>query len=224
MITLYYWPGLPGRGEFIRLLLAVAEQDYVDVGRRDGAKAIAEARERFGGFAPPYLEFDNRVLAQCPLILRTLAEHYDLTGDSPEQAEMAVLTLMDLVSEVHHTHHPISTELFYDNQVSEAKRAANLFLAHRLPLFLDWVAAVGGGDRFWFGGFCYADVVLLQVLDGLVYAFPNAMAREYAARPELLKLRGRIDAVPTVRGHRQSIRHVPFTNHGLFRHYPELDP
>lgn len=224
MITLYYWPGLPGRGEFIRLLLAAAEQDYVDVGRRDGAPAIAEARERFDGFAPPYLEFDNRVLSQTSLILRTVAEHYELTGDRPEVAETAVLTLMDLVGEVHNTHHPISTELFYDNQVSEAKHAAKLFLAQRLPMYLDWVTAIGEGEPFWLGRFCYADLVLLQVLDGLVYAFPNAMAREYEARPELLKLRGRIDAVPAVRGHRQSIRHVPFSNHGIFRHYPELDP
>jgi glutathione S-transferase len=224
VITLYYWPGLPGRGEFIRLLLAVAEQDYVDVGRRDGAKAIADARERFDGFAPPYLEFDNRVLSQTSLILRTLAERYELTGDTPERAEMAVLTLLDFVGEVHNTHHPISTELFSDDQVGDAKRAANLFLAHRLPALLDWITDFGEGNSFWFGGFCYADIVLLQVLDGLVYAFPNAMAREYAARPELLKLRARIDAVPTVRGHRQSIRHVPFTNQGIFRHYPELDP
>jgi glutathione S-transferase len=224
VITLYYWPGLPGRGEFIRLLLAVAEEDYVDVGRRDGPKAVAAAQERFGGFAPPYLEFGNRVLAQSAMILRILAEHYELAGDSPEDSEMAVLTLLDMVSEVHHTHHPISTELFYEDQIEDAKRAANLFRAHRLPKFLDWVEDFGAGDTFWLGGFCYADLVLLQVLDGLVYAFPNAMAREYLERPALLKLRGRIDAVPAVRGHRRSIRHVPFSNHGLFRHYPELDP
>ena len=224
MTTLYYWPGLPGRGEIIRLLLAYAEMDYADPARREGPGVVAEARKRHPGFAPPYLELADRTLAQTPLILRVLAERCDALGDDAHTTESATLTLFDLISEVHHTHHPISTELYYEDQVEEAKKAANLFRAHRLPAFLDWVEAVGPCDPFWLGGFSYADLVLLQVLDGLVYAFPNAMAAQYERRPGLLKLRGHIGALPAVRGHRQSIRHVPFSQHGLFRHYPELDP
>ena len=33
---LYYWPGIQGRGEFIRLALEEAEADYRDVGREPG--------------------------------------------------------------------------------------------------------------------------------------------------------------------------------------------
>ena len=33
---LYYWPGIQGRGEFVRLALEAAEADYVDVARRSG--------------------------------------------------------------------------------------------------------------------------------------------------------------------------------------------
>ena len=35
---LYYWPGLQGRGEFVRLALEEAGADYVDVGRLPRSK------------------------------------------------------------------------------------------------------------------------------------------------------------------------------------------
>ena len=223
MTTLYYWPGLPGRGEIVRLLLAYGEMDYVDAARREGVQAVVEARERFPGYAPPYLELDGEVMSQTPVILRVLAERFEAMGDSPRLTESCVLTLFDLIGEVHQTHHPISTSLYYEDQKEDARRAAKAFLGERLPAYLDWIEKVGPCDPFWLGSFSYADLVLLQVLDGLVYAFPNAMDAQYAKRPKLLKLRGHIDALPAVRGHRQSIRHVPFTEDGLFRHYPELD-
>lgn len=34
-IELYYWPGIPGRGEFVRLVLEEAGVPYVDVGNGD---------------------------------------------------------------------------------------------------------------------------------------------------------------------------------------------
>jgi glutathione S-transferase len=33
---LYYWPGIQGRGEFVRLVLEDAGADYVDIGRQPG--------------------------------------------------------------------------------------------------------------------------------------------------------------------------------------------
>ena len=39
---LYYWPTIPGRGEFIRLALEEAGANYVDVARgKDGQKKLA---------------------------------------------------------------------------------------------------------------------------------------------------------------------------------------
>ena len=43
MYRLYYWPGLPGRGEFVRLVLEQAGAAYVDVARlpaADGGGAV----------------------------------------------------------------------------------------------------------------------------------------------------------------------------------------
>ena len=38
---LYYWPGLQGRGEFVRLALEDAGADYVDVARLTGPDAAS---------------------------------------------------------------------------------------------------------------------------------------------------------------------------------------
>ena len=35
---LYYWPGIQGRGEFVRLLLEDRDADYVDVARLPDAQ------------------------------------------------------------------------------------------------------------------------------------------------------------------------------------------
>lgn len=70
---LYYWPGLPGRGEFVRLVLEQAGAPYVDVGRLPeteggGVPAIARVRRGdLGGvppFAPPVLQDGDVVLSQ----------------------------------------------------------------------------------------------------------------------------------------------------------------
>ena len=45
------------------------------------------------------------------------------------------LTIANLVGEVHDTHHPIATSLYYADQKPEALRRAADFVAHRLPKF-----------------------------------------------------------------------------------------
>ena len=46
---LYYWPGIQGRGEFVRLALEEAGADYVDVARKskgmDALLALLEGEE-----------------------------------------------------------------------------------------------------------------------------------------------------------------------------------
>ena len=36
LYELYYWPGIQGRGEFVRLALEAAGADYLDVARQAG--------------------------------------------------------------------------------------------------------------------------------------------------------------------------------------------
>jgi glutathione S-transferase len=41
MYELYYWPGIPGRGEFIRLALEEAGAEYLDVAKDSGGEEQA---------------------------------------------------------------------------------------------------------------------------------------------------------------------------------------
>jgi len=66
--TLFYWPGIPGRGEFVRLALEAAGVTYRDVGREAGFEAVGEfagvtgAALPFMPFAPPYLMADDLIV------------------------------------------------------------------------------------------------------------------------------------------------------------------
>jgi len=71
---LYYWPGIQGRGEFVRLALEDAGADYLDVARRPRGMAamsrLMESRSvKRPPFAPPFLKAGNRVIAQTANIL-----------------------------------------------------------------------------------------------------------------------------------------------------------
>jgi glutathione S-transferase len=69
----------------------------------------------------------------------------------------------------------------------------------------------------------YADLSMFQLLSGLAYAFPRAMAAIAPSVPLLCGLRDRVAARPRIARYLASERRIPFNQHGLFRHYPELD-
>ena len=135
---LYYWPDIQGRGEFVRLALAEAGADYVDIGRRRGSGAIVAAlerrREKRPPFAPPFLEAGQHLIGQTANILLYLGARHAL-APKDEVGRLWVhqlqLTLADFVSEIHDTHHPISSALYYEDQRREAKRAAAEFWKRR---------------------------------------------------------------------------------------------
>lgn len=61
-------------------------------------------------------------------------------------------------------------------------------------------------------------------MSGLGYAFPNALARLVPHHPHLTALRDEVAQRPRLASYLASERRIPFNRHGLFRHYPELDP
>jgi glutathione S-transferase len=238
---LYYWPGLPGRGEFVRLVLEQAGVAYDDVARRskdEGGGAPAIMRQLAGEgpglrpLAPPILVHGRLRLAQMPNVCAWLAARHDLVPrdeDRRAEAMQLQLTLADLIDEVHDTHHPIGTSLYYEDQKPEALRRATLFVQQRLPKFLRWFEAVvqanadGGGRHLLGDSLSYVDLSMNQVLRGLAYSFPRAMARIQAELPGLLALREHVDAQPNIAAYRASPRCLPFNESGIFRRYPELD-
>ena len=69
----------------------------------------------------------------------------------------------------------------------------------------------------------YADLSLFQLLEGLAYAFPRGLAQVTRSTPLLLALRSRVESLPRIAAYLASSRRLAFNEHGVFRHYPELD-
>jgi glutathione S-transferase len=237
---LYYWPSIQGRGEFVRLALEEAGADYVDVARLStrrgmGVPALMRMLEGKSNphppFAPPFLKAGDLVIGQTANILLYLGPRLGLAPraeDGRLWAHQLQLTIADFASEIHDTHHPIAASLYYEEQKPEAQRRAADFIRLRLPKFLGYFEGVlarnprRGG--FSVGGrLSYVDLSLFQVVAGLRYAFPNAMARVMPGYPRLAELHDRVAARPRIAAYLASKRRVPFNESDLFRHYPELD-
>jgi len=227
---LYYWPEIQGRGEFIRLALEYADADYVDVWRTSSSK---NHELKQPPFAPPYLAAGKLVIAQTANILLYLGPRLRLAPKDEAGrlwAHQLQLTMADWLVEVHDVHHPIGSGLYYEEQRREAKRRSADFLGSRLPKYLDYFEGVLRARRnpspgSWLLGkrLTYPDLSLFQMVAGLRYAFPRAMARLEKRYPGTVGLHQRVAGHPRLAGYLTSPRRIPFNRQGIFRHYPELD-
>jgi glutathione S-transferase len=236
-IELYYWPTIQGRGEFVRLLLEEAGAAYVDVAREPGGvetmmRFLRGERDGALPLAPPFVVVDGAVVSQTANVLAFLAPLFGLVPADDalgREAAQVQLTIADLVDEVHGTHHPIAGSLYYDDQKKEAKRRARHFVDERMPKYLGWLEKVlernrASGGRWLVGADCsYADLAAFQVVEGLRYAFPNAIAALEPKLPRLVALRDRVAGRPRIAAYLHSERRLPFNQHGIFRRYRELD-
>ncbi len=236
--ALYYWPFLPGRGEFVRLVLEQAGVAYDDVARRPKAKgggpgAVVAMLEAAGPgmrpFAPPVLVHGQLRIAQVANICAYLGASHELAPTDERgrvEAMQLQLTIADLIDEAHDTHHPVAVNLYYEDQKPEALRRARSFVDARMPKFLRYFEAVlhdNGGEWLVGDALSYVDLSMNQVLRGLDYAFPKGFAALTSELSGLLALRDRVDALPNVAAYRASDRCLPFCEDGIFRRYPELD-
>ena len=229
---LWYWPTIPGRGEFVRLALEAGGIPYRDRAREDGAEALLadmKRRDPRGPFAPPYLDTGDLVIAQVAHILAWLADRHDLAPKDEATVMWLIqlqLTVADLVAEVHNVHHPVAAGAYYDEQKPEAARAAAQFRAERMPKFLaHFEAAAGAVAGDWVTGerWTPVDLSLFQLVEGLRYMFPRRMAAIEGDYPRLVALRDRVAALPELQNYFASGRRLAFNEDGIFRHYPELD-
>ena len=228
---LYYWPDIQGRGEFVRLALAEAGADYVDIGRRRGSGAVVAAlerrREKYPAFAPPFLKAGQRVIGQTANILLYLGARHGL-APKDEAGRLWVhqlqLTLADFIAETHDTHHPIALALYYEDQRRESKRAAAEFWKRRPQKYLGYFERLLEQGPYLLGRkLSYVDLSLFQVIAGLRYAFPKRMKRFERKVPRVIALTERVAKRPRIAAYLASEQRIPFNELGIFRHYKELD-
>jgi glutathione S-transferase len=233
---LYYWPTIQGRGEFVRLAMEEAQARYVDVAREPDGEArmieiLDDERIAQRPFAAPFLRAGKRLIGQTANILLFLGERHalaprDIAGRL--WAHQLQLTMADLVTEVHDSHHPIGSSLYYEEQRREAKRRAVDLRKNRLPKFLGYFEAVLESNPRRSGmlvgaRISYADLSLFQIVAGLGYAFPRTMRRLAKLHPRVMELHARVAARPRVAAYLASPRRIDFNNDDIFRRYPELD-
>src|SRR5262249_26864591 len=188
--------------ELVSVVLEDAAAEYVDVAREPGGHERLEAvlaGEHDGvlPFALPVLYAGPIVVAQTVAITSFLGARHGL-APADERGRLGALTvaltIADLVDEVHDTHHPITVEERYETQKAAARQRATTFRTARLPKFLGYLERnlERNGEVLVGSAVSYADLAAFQVVEGLSYAFPRAMARTRGDIPRLLALRDRV--------------------------------
>ena len=236
---LYYWPTIQGRGEFVRLCLEAAGAAYDDVVRLPASRGggVAAMMKLMQGdaaqtpLAPPFLKAGDELIGQTAHILARLGPRLKLapTDDAGRRwAHQLQLTVADFIDEIHDTHHPVASHLYYEEQKREAKKYSRAFIAYRLPKYLGYFERVlernPAGSHHTIGtGLTYVDLSMFQLVAGLRYAFPRAMVRAEPAYPHLIALHDAVAKRPRIARYLASKRRIAFNQMGIFRHYPELD-
>ena len=236
---LYYWPTIQGRGEFVRLALEDAGARYLDVARETGRGAGVPALMRFlearnvdrPPFAPPFIKAGRLIIGQTANILQYLGPRHGLAPKG-ERGRLWThelqLTVADFLVEIHDTHHPIASGLYYRDQKKEARRRTADFLKNRAPKYLGYFERLlsrnARGEPYLDGAKpTYVDMSIFQVMAGLNYAFPRWMAKTARKYGRLYALHSAVQARPRIAAYLASPRRIPFNNDGIFRHYAELD-
>ena len=229
---LYYWPEIQGRGEFVRLALEDAGASYEDVARKPGGTdrmmKMMEGKKR-PPFAPPFIKAGALVIAQVAEILFYLGPRLKLAPRAEADRlwlHQLQLTITDFVKEIHDTHHPVGSGLYYEDQKPEAKRFSENFLEARVPKYLgyfDGILKKSGGPFTLGRKASYVDLSLFQLIEGLRYAFPKAMKRLERDVARVGTVHDKVAERPGIKKYLASPRRIAFNEMAIFRHYPELD-
>ncbi|SNX81741.1 uncharacterized protein MEPE_00446 [Melanopsichium pennsylvanicum] len=153
--TLFYWPKIPGRGEFVRLCFELASVPFDQVNEVPQLVKLISNKSGLHIAAPHFavpvlgIRSGDRMhyISQTPVILTFLAPRLGLLGDAEKlqglerdvavaQIHQLCATALDLNNETHDTHHPVSVSSYYEDQIQESKRRAADFKQNRLPKFL----------------------------------------------------------------------------------------
>lgn len=243
--TLIYWPGIPGRGELVRLAFEETGTPYTDTALQEGGvdKVLSQISTENQGdrlnpppLAPPILKHGDLTINQLPNILMYLGDKLGLVPETENGFghyhvhELALTALDGFLNEAHDVHHPIASGQHYEEQKDEALKKAKDYRENRLTKFLEYFERVlsgeasQGGEYLYAGKLSYADLALFQSLDGVMHALPKAMAglRKSTKYNKVFALYDRVQDRDSIKQYLASERRQKY-GMGIWRHYPELD-
>src|SRR5205823_5456876 len=148
--------------------------------------------------APPILKAGQHIIAQTANILMYLGPRLGLAPEDEAGrlwANQLQLTITDLVVEIHDTHHPVTSWLYFEEQIPSAKRRTKDFWRYRVPKFLGYfekLLASSGGNFLLGRKLSYMDLSLFQIVEGLRYGFPKRMKRFEKEIPRVIALHERV--------------------------------
>ncbi|KAL3846871.1 hypothetical protein ACJMK2_017824 [Sinanodonta woodiana] len=224
---LYYWPRLPGRGEFVRLVFEEAGVKFKDMRDTVDAGGISSLvlQGELGGFpvlAPPVIKKGNFQMCQTPAICRYLGKEFGLYPENPvdeAHADQVNLTIHDYIAEGRLAFHGMNHTASYYTQMEETKPYIERFVKDRLPRFLKHfettLVANNAGKGFLFGDrLTYVDLALLHVLRATEAQFPEAwQGADYI--PALKAFKERMSARPRLAAYFNSKRCLPFEGNSM---------
>ncbi|KAI0205629.1 glutathione S-transferase protein-like protein [Astrocystis sublimbata] len=197
-------------------------------------------------YAPPFFKHGSLMISQTSNILMYLGPRLGLSGSKEGDAyrvnALALTALDGLSDEVHQTHHPIAHDLFWEDQKEESRRCSKEWVKDRLPKHLGFwdkvlkcekalpgAWSMGESEASpgpWLLGdtFTYADLVLFQCIDGVLFAFPRAMkqAKDSGKYDRVFQLHDAVAARPNIAAYLSSNRRQEY-NIGIYRYYEEND-
>lgn len=149
---LFYWPGFPGRGEFMRLIFAETNTPYDDVYAH---MTFQEATETCYGnpdrFAVPAIQDtctldpstgEGLCLSQSTVIMEYLAEHCSSglllpKGVDKYKASVLMADIADLVEEGCRAWHALDYNKSYGEQAAATRPFIDYYVNRRLPKWLN---------------------------------------------------------------------------------------
>ena len=219
---LYYWPSIQGRGESVRLALEAAGAPM---------STSPASRPRHGRLAAPLdasagrtalrsalSEVGDLIIAQTANIFLFLGPRLGLASANEEGRQPSTRCSSPSpisYSEVHETHHPVAGGPFYEDQKRGGRAAAEV-LRGGMPKYLGYFERVLAANEPARAparpALPNVNLSLFQVMVGLRYAFPGAMARIEPAscpKPRASACPGR-KAQPRVAAYLASPRRIAF--------------
>ena len=205
---LYYWPGLPGRGEFARLLFHETNTPYTEPFANATYPHIQATREQLTTthpfFALPLLVHTPTNsgggrpihVSQSAVICRYLSLHLDggrLAAKNEHddfRAQELLACAVDAVGEGCTAWHAIDTNGSYKSQQKETQPFIDTFVSKRLPkwlTFFETALKANGGHWFIGNDISVVDVYVFQWLHGVEWQCPEVYKREPIACLRVLK-------------------------------------